>query len=121
MTEAHLLRTKDVVSFLLSEKYISLTVLGSIFTFAFVSSLKNDIIDPLLHILFPEEFFNFMDVVLREGEKMHKVPRQVEVRMGNFFREFVTWIVLISLLFILAKYTRFPDHVEGNSIGAAVI
>jgi large-conductance mechanosensitive channel len=121
MTEAHSLRTNDVVSFILSERLCTITVLGSIFTFAFISSLKNDIIDPLLHILFPEEFFGFMDVVLREGEKMQKVPRQVEVRMGNFFREFITWIILISALYILAKYTRFPDHVEGNSIGSAVM
>jgi large-conductance mechanosensitive channel len=121
MEDAHLQRTKDIMNFILSERLCTITVLGSIFTFAFVSSLKNDIIDPLLRILFPEEFYGFMDVVIREGEKMQKAPMQVEVRMGNFFREFVTWIILISILFILAKYTRFPDHVEGNSIGAAVV
>lgn len=114
-------RTSTIFNFILSERFITLTVLGSIFTFAFVSSLKGDIIDPLLHILFPEEFFGFMDVVLREGEKMPKAPRQIEVRMGNFFREFITWITLMSVLFILAKYTRFPDHIEGNALAAAVV
>lgn len=121
MENIHTQRTKDVVNFVLSEKFISLTVLGSIFTFAFVSSLKNDIIDPLLHIIFPEEFFCFMDIVLREGEKMPRPPRQIEVKMGNFFREFVTWIILMSGLFILAKYTRFPDHLEGNSSASAIM
>ncbi len=114
-------RTSTIFNFILSERFITLTVIGSIFTFSFVSSLKNDIVDPLLHIIFTEEFFGFMDIVLREGEKMPKPIRQIEVKMGNFFREFVTWIILMSVLFILAKYTRFPDHIEGNLSASAVM
>lgn len=120
MTES-ISRTSTIFNFILSERFITLTVLGSIFTFAFVSSLKNDIIDPLLHVILPEEFFGFMDITLREGEKLPRPPRQIDVKMGNFFREFVTWIILMSGLFILAKYTRFPDHLEGNESAAAVM
>jgi hypothetical protein len=68
----------------------------------------------------PEEFFGFMDIKLRDGEKPYMPPRQVEIRMGNFFREFVTWIFLISVQYILAKYTRFPDEPRGNP-GVAIV
>jgi large-conductance mechanosensitive channel len=113
-------RIDTLFNFILSERFVTLTVLGSIFTFAFVSSLKNDLIDPLLHIILPEEFFGFMDIVLRSGEKPVMPPRQVEIRMGNFFREFITWIFLISVLYVLAKYTRFPSEPWGNP-GVAVV
>jgi large-conductance mechanosensitive channel len=114
-------RTSTIFNFILSEKFITLTVLGSIFTFSFISSLKNDVIDPLLHIILPEELFEFMNIVLREGEKPPIIPRQVEIRMGNFFKEFITWMFLMSILFILANYTKFPDHIEGNKSGAAIM
>jgi large-conductance mechanosensitive channel len=112
--------TENIFNFILSQKLVTLTVLGSIFTFAFVSSLKNDLIDPLLHVVLPEEFFGFMDIVLREGEKPIMPPRQVEVRMGNFFREFLTWMFLVSALYILGKYTDFPNEPRGNP-GVAVV
>ena len=106
--------------FIRDEKLVTLTVLGSIFTFAFVSSLKNDLVDPLLHVIFPEDFFGYMDIVIREGEKPQMPPRQIEVRMGNFFREFITWMFLVCILYVLGKYAKFPTHPNGSS-GAAVM
>jgi large-conductance mechanosensitive channel len=113
-------RKSSLINFILSEKYINLTVLGSIFTFAFISSMKMDIVDPILHFVFPEEFFGFMNINIREGEKMVMPPRNLEIRFGNFFRELTTWLLLISILYFLAKYTRFPDLPQGNACGSAI-
>jgi len=115
-------RYKNVLSFLLSERFLTLTVIGSVFTFSFIASLKADIIDPLLHFVLPEENFGFMDVVIRDGVEIPQPkPKQLELKLGNFFREFVTWLFTISVLYLLAKYTRFPDTMEGNILGAAIM
>ena len=114
-------RTKSIMSFILSERFISLTVIGSIFTFAFIASLKGDIIDPLLHFALPEENFGFMDITIRDGEKLVMPPRRIEIRLGNFFREFITWIFAVSILYMLAVFTRFPDTPGGNCTGAAIM
>ena len=114
-------RYSNIINFVLSEKYINLTVLGSIFTFAFIASLKGDIVDPLLHFIFPEEFFGFMNINIREGEKIPMPPRNLDIKLGNFFREMITWILVISVLYFLAKYTRFPDLPQGNIYGSAIL
>ncbi len=114
-------KQNSIINFVLSEKYINITVLGSIFTFAFIASLKGDIIDPLLHFILPEEFFGFMNVNIREGEKMPTYPKNLDVKIGNFFREMITWLIVISILYFLAKYTRFPDLPQGNISGSAIL
>lgn len=114
-------RYKSVLTFTLSERFITLTVIGSIFTFAFISSIKGDLIDPLLHFAMPEENFSFMNVTIRDGEPIiMPTPRQLVMKFGNSFRELVIWLVIIGTLFLLARYTRFPDHIKGNP-GVAII
>lgn len=113
-------KDSNIFRFILRERFITLTVIGSIFTFAFVNSLKSDIIDPLLQFMFTEENFGFMDITIREGEKMPPIQRQIELRFGNFFREFTLWIIIMLTLFALYKFTSFPDQITGNP-GVAVV
>lgn len=108
-------RYKSIISFILSERLLTITVLGSIFTFQFIASLKNFIIDPLTDFILSEENFGFMNLVIRDGIEYPKAePKKLVVDFGSFFREFIKWIFLITILFLLAKYTRFPDEVGGN-------
>jgi large-conductance mechanosensitive channel len=111
---------ESIFRFILRERFLTLTVIGSIFTFAFINSLKSDIIDPLLQFMLSEENFGFMDITIREGEKMPPIQRQIELRFGNFFREFVTWLLIITTLYVLYKFTGFPDQITGNP-GVAVV
>ena len=113
-------KDNNIFRFILRERYITLTVIGSIFTFAFVNSLKADIIDPLLQFMLTEENFGFMDITIREGEKMPQIQRQIELKFGNFFREFVTWLLIITTLYVLYKFTGFPDQITGNP-GVAIV
>lgn len=112
-------KDSNIFRFILRERYLTITVIGSIFTFAFINSLKGDIIDPLLHFMLTEENFGFMDITIREGEKMPPIQRQLELRFGNFFREFVLWLLIMTVLFCLYKFTAFPDQ-RGNP-GVAVM
>jgi hypothetical protein len=62
-----------------------------------------------------------MDVTIRDGEKINRPSMQIEVKLGNFFRELITWIFAMGVLYMLANFTRFPDQAEGNWTGAAVM
>ena len=111
----------DIFKFILRERLITLTVIGSIFTFAFISSLKEDIIDPLMLFMLPQQNFDFMNVTIREGEKVEYPERQLELRFGNFFRACCTWFLIVITIYVLSKFTSFPDTIEGNISGSAVL
>ena len=111
---------ESIFKFILRERYITLTVIGSIFTFAFINSLKADIIDPLMQFTLSEENFGFMNITIREGEKMPHIQRQIEIRFGNFFRELCVWLLMITVLYVLYNFTNFPDQINGNP-GVAVV
>lgn len=114
-------KEKSIFQFILREKFLTLTVIGSVFTFAFIASLKGDIIDPLLQFVLTEENFGFMDITIREGEKMPPFQKQLELRFGNFFRELCVWLLVMTSLYVLYMYTDFPDIKEGNYKGSAII
>ncbi len=111
----------NIFKFMLKEKYITITSIGSIFTFAFISSLKEDIVDPLVSFMFPSSNFDFMDITIREGEKFEIPQQQLELKFGHFFKSFITWLLLLAFLFVLYKFTSFPDTLAGNSTGAAIV
>lgn len=113
---------KNILTFILSEKFLTITAIGSIFTFAIISSLKVDVVDPLMQFLFPDEYFNFMDLTIRKGVKIEQPsPKHVELKLGDFFREFIVWLFAMCILYLLAKHTRFPDLPGGNSKGEAFV
>ncbi len=114
--------TEDtLIKFILEKHLITLTAIGGIFTFAFVGSFKGDILDPLLHFIFPDEFFNFMNITIREGEQMQPPPMPITLRIGNFFKSMVTWMIAMCGIYLLHKYTRFPDIKDGNIRGAVLV
>jgi large-conductance mechanosensitive channel len=116
------IRYKNILSFILSERLLTITVLGSIFTFQFISAFKLFLIDPLLDFVIPSESFSFLNVTLRDGVLMtSQEPKLLSLDFGNFFKAFITYIFLISILFLLAKYTRFPDEALGNIGGNAIM
>lgn len=111
---------ETIFRFILRERFLTLTVIGSIFTFAFVGSLKADIIDPLLHFVLSEDNFDYMNITIRDGEKPPRINRAIEIRFGKFFREFITWMFIIAVLYSMYKFTTFPDQLSGNP-GVAVV
>lgn len=114
-------RKKSIISFILSERLLTLTVIGSVFTFQFLSSTKLYLIDPIFEFLFSDDHFNFMSLVLRDGVPVIKTDKKIVMDFGAFFKEFMKWLLIMLILFLCAKYTRFPDHVEGNIKGAAIM
>jgi len=111
----------SIFQFMIREKYITLTTIGSIFTFAFISSMKEDIVDPLISFMLPNQNFDFMDITIREGEKYEIPDKQLELKFGHFFKSFITWLFIVAILYVLYKFTSFPDTFSGNATGSAVM
>lgn len=114
-------RTKNIISFILSERLLTITVIGSVFTFQFISSIKMYIIDPMFDFLCADDNFNFISITLRDGAAIPKFDKKITMEFGLLFKEFIKWIFTMLLLFLCAKYTRFPDHLEGNILGSAIM
>lgn len=116
--------SENVVQFLLNERLLTIAVLGSVVTFQFISTFKINIIDPLLDFALPSDKFNFMNIVLKDGEEQVMFERKISLGIGVFLKEFIKWIVAILMIYLLAKYTRFPrilGTTRGNYTGAAVM
>jgi large-conductance mechanosensitive channel len=114
-------RYSSVLSFILSERLLSITVICSIITFQFISTFKINIIDPLTEFLLAEEKFSFLNITIREGVEIPKYePKKLVLDFGQVFREFIKWIIVITIMFLLAKYTKIQDDVQGNP-GAAIM
>jgi len=114
-------RHNSILSFILSERLLSITVICSIITFQFISTFKINVIDPLLDFVLSDEKFNFLNFTIRDGVDIQKPePRKLVIDFGQVFKEFVKWIFVIALLFLLAKYTRIQDEIGGNP-GVAIL
>ena len=111
----------NVIRFILSENLLTISVIGSVITFQFLSTFKLTLIDPLLNFALPHDKFNFMNITLKDGDEPPIADNKISLDFGLFFKEFVSWTLMIVLLFILAKYTRFPDTPGGNVSGAAIM
>lgn len=112
---------RNVVRFILSERWLTITVIGSIFTFQFISTIKRDIIDPLLDFSLPDSKFGFMNIVIKDGVVAANPDRQLSLDIGDLLREFIKYIVVIIILYLLAKFTEYPDEPRGNTSGAAIM
>ena len=112
---------ENVIRFLLSEKLLTIAVIGSVITFQFISTFKTSLIDPLLDFALPQEKFQFMDVTLRDGTEIMPTNPKITMNFGVFLREFLKWTFGIVILYLIAKYSRFPDTPGGNVTGAAIM
>lgn len=114
---------ENVIRLILEEKWLTITVIGSVFTFQFISAFKNEILDPLMDYLLIYDKFSFMDITLKDGEEYQNRPLNAKVmlRVGSFFIEFLKWGTMMVLLYFLGKYTKFPETKYGNVTGAAIM
>ena len=119
----------DPIDFILKEKWVTVTTIGSIFTYAMVNRFRETIFDPMLVYVLPPESFEFMKIELPDIGESPNVPNPTGngentnsyvINFGSFFRESLIWIFMILILYILAIYIRFP-RTKGGSTGAAIM
>lgn len=119
----------DPIDFISKEKWITVTAIGSIFTFAMVNKFRETIFDPLIVYIIPPESFDFMKIELPDigpspnvnvANSGRENTNSYTLNFGAFFRETIIWIFMILILYILALYLRFPS-IKGGSTGAAIL
>jgi hypothetical protein len=115
-------KLKNPLRFVLMERWITITVIGSIFTFQFLTSFKMDLLDPVMDLVMPPELFQFLNVELQPSDGIPITPHPKTIfNLGNFFREFLKWCLSVLLLYYLAKFSPdYPDEPAGNP-GAAIM
>lgn len=116
----------DPIEFMYRENWITLSSIGSIFTFALVGTFRSTIFDKLMLYVLPVESFEYMRFELPDigsgiesGHETDKKSNIIEV--GAFVRESIIWIFMVLLLYLLAVFIRFPDIGGGNSGGSAIM
>jgi large-conductance mechanosensitive channel len=114
-------RYKNLITFIYSEKFLTITVLGSIFTFQFINAFKSFVVDPLFEFMFPYETFQFLNVKLRDGIEYPKEPKPIYIEFGTFLKSIFIFIFLIWMIYMMSRLTKFPDDPLGNIHGAAIM
>lgn len=125
----------DPIEFLYRENWITLSSIGSIFTFALVANFRSNVFDKLMGYVLPIESFDYMKVELPDigvsppiksinsynpiDTVSNDNPNVVD--FGSFVRESIIWIFMVLLLYLMAVFLRFPDVKGGNSSGAALM
>lgn len=110
----------DPIEFLYRENLITVTSIGSIFTFALIAKFRETIFDQFMGYLLPIESFEFMKVELPDVYSpmipsmdpdnpidFVENPPNV-IHFGAFIREAIIWIFMILLLYILGVFVRWP-------------
>lgn len=125
----------DPLEFLYRENWITLSSIGSIFTFALVANFRSNVFDKIMGYILPIESFDYMKVELPDigvsppikSMNSYNPVDTVDtgnpniIDFGSFVRESIIWIFMVLLLYLLAVFVRFPDIPGGNKFAAAVL
>lgn len=114
----------DPIDFIYKESWLTLSSIGSIFTFALVSNFRANVFDKLMAYILPPESFEYMKVKLPDigaspptktmnpydPTEMVTNDNPNEIDFGGFVRESIIWIFMTLLLYLFATFMRFPDR-----------
>ena len=114
----------DPIEFIYKESWLTLSSIGSIFTFALVSNFRANVFDKLMAYILPPESFEYMKVKLPDIGASPNVkamngydPTETidtgnpnEIDFGGFVRESIIWIFMTLLMYLFATFLRFPNR-----------
>jgi large-conductance mechanosensitive channel len=91
-----------MLNFLLSENILAVAPICGLFTTHMLLSLKNNILDPTAHKLFPTNFF---------GDCTDSSKSNANINWKIFLKEFVLWIIIMTIFYIIwAKLLKKSQH-----------
>ena len=109
----------DPIEFIYSENWITISSIGSIFTFGLVNNFKGNVFDKLMGYVLPMESFEYMKIKLPDigiSPEVYQGPTESvfssdpnEIDFGVFIRETIIWIFMTLVLYLLSAFLRFPD------------
>ena len=87
-----------MLSFLLAENILSVVVLGGFFTSHLLMSLKNNMLEPIACIVFPDHFFD-------QGN----LDKHVKWKL--FLKDLVMWIIMMYIFYLIwTKILKKSPH-----------
>ena len=98
-----------MLTFLVQEGVITVGTLSGIFTAAMLNSLKNNVIDP-----FSYEFIckTNLEEHFLSNEQQNEKPPQTKINFKVFIKDFIIWLILMIILYLIWKYIIHPIKSE---------
>jgi large-conductance mechanosensitive channel len=91
-----------MLNFLINENILGVAPICGLFTSHMLLSLKNNILDPLGHKLFPIDF-------LADSNNSNKLNANINWKL--FLKDFVIWIIIMATVYIIwAKLLKRSPH-----------
>ena len=114
----------DPLEFIYRENWITLSSIGSVFTFGLVSNFRSNVFDKIMNYVLPIESFDFMKVEMPDigyNPQIQSMDPDMPINtltsgnpniidFGAFIREAIIWIFMILVLYIVCVFVRWPDH-----------
>ena len=109
-----------MITFLLEEGVLTVGTLSGLFTTALLNSLKRNIVDPSIEKLLPshrldkqESFADLFPIPtgpVAPPPPTDKHPEELssEIKWQTFLRDFITWVIIMFLLYIFWKKVLHP-------------
>jgi len=118
-----------MISFLLQEGVITIGTVSGIFTALLLNSVKNNLIDPIVEKIAPIDKIHTPQVSTPSKEPDNKnksngifnaIGNQFggsdksELKTKIFMRDFITWLVIMFVLYLAWKYILHPIKNKNN-------
>ena len=101
----------DPFDFIHDQKWITLTAIGSVFTFTFINKIKEYLLFPTLNYLVPKKAFEKFTIVLEKNEK-----EDTTLEIGKIIRELILWAIVITFIYFVAKKSKWPILRKGQKL-----
>lgn len=94
-------------------EYVSISVIAGIFTYRLLSAIIDNLINPLINMIFNEQTFYAYNVSLDENNEIiltdpvnSKGYVKHYIGFGTILREFIIWLVAMFTLFLIISITK---------------
>ena len=95
------------------KEYISIAVIAGIFTFRLLSAIIDNLVNPLINMVFNEHTFYAYNISLDENNEIiltdpvnSKSHVKHYIGFGTILRELIIWIVAMFTLFLITSINR---------------
>jgi hypothetical protein len=101
-----------MLTFFLEEGVLTLGTISGLFTANMLNSLKLNIMDPLFEKIFDSEY---LDMHAKKNTAEENA-RCKHVKWQTFTRDFVTWLIVILILYLSWKYYIKPHKLNNLNL-----
>jgi large-conductance mechanosensitive channel len=94
-------------------EYLSISVIAGLFTYRLLSIIIENLINPLINMIFHEQIFYVHDLSLDKNYEIiltdpvdSKGSVKYYIGFGLILREFIIWTIVMFILFLIASINK---------------